>query len=174
MSRLVLTALLTAIALPAFAQDNPAPAPAPSPKPAPPPLYSPPPGTKPVVGPAVGPAARPTGAATVAKGAPVNGVLVIYGNERCPTDKNGNEIVVCERRDAQEQFRVPKELREFQITPQNQSWAKQAVGTLSAGATGIGSCSAVGPGGGVGCSDLTFRAAKDENQERKKAEDAGK
>jgi hypothetical protein len=170
MYRLVLTAMLTALALPAAAQDSPAPA-APDAKPAPPPpLYSPAPGSRPS-----GPSdPRTRGAAPVAKGSPVNGVLVIYGNERCPTDKNGNEIVVCERRSAQEQFRVPKELREFQVTPENQSWARQAVGTLDAGAVGIGSCSAVGPGGSVGCTQQRFRAAKDANQERKKAEDAGK
>jgi len=171
MQRLVLTVLLaTAGILPAAAQDSPAPAP----KPAPPPLYMPSPGTRPASGPPAGPTTKASGPVTVAKGAPVNGVLVIYGNERCPTDRNGNEIVICERRSAQEQFRVPKELREFQITPENQSWAKQAEGTLSAGSVGIGSCSAVGPGGSLGCSQQSFRAAKADNQERKKAEDAGK
>ena len=65
----------------------------------------------------------------VAKRAPVNGVLVLYGNERCPTDTSGNEIVVCERRSAREQYRVPKELREFQVTPQNESWADRGSAT---------------------------------------------
>jgi hypothetical protein len=105
----------------------------------------------------------------VAKGAPINGVLVLYGNQRCPTDNQGNEIVVCERRSAAEQFRVPKELREFQITPENQSWAAKAQGTLNAGAgvNSIGDCSVVGPGGQSGCFLQQSRADRAENAERK-------
>jgi hypothetical protein len=75
--------------------------------------------------------AQPIG--QVAKRAPVNGVLVLYGNERCPTDADGNEVIVCQRRSASEQFRVPKELREFEVTPENAAWAAKAQGTLAAG-----------------------------------------
>lgn len=112
--------------------------------------------------------------AEVARGAPVNGVLVLYGNQRCPTDNDGNEIIVCERRSAQEQFRVPKELRELVITPENSSWATKAQGTLDAGVgvNGTGSCSAVGAGGTTGCFAQQARAAKRENQARKASEAA--
>lgn len=108
----------------------------------------------------------------VSKSAPVNGVVTLFGNERCPTDPDGNEVVVCQRRSAAEQFRVPKELREFQITPENASWAYKAQGTLAAGvgANSIGSCSTVGPGGQSGCFAQAARAAKAENQARKDAE----
>ena len=104
----------------------------------------------------------------VARGAAVNGVLVLYGNQRCPTDREGNEVVVCERRSASEQFRVPKELREFQITPENQAWAAKAQGTLAAGtgANSIGSCSVVGPGGQSGCFMQSARANRAENKAR--------
>ena len=54
----------------------------------------------------------------VSRNAPINGVLTLFGNERCPTTQNGEEIVVCVRRSAQEQYRVPKELREFVVTPE--------------------------------------------------------
>jgi len=108
----------------------------------------------------------------VAKRAPVNGVLVLYGNERCPTNTDGQEIVICERRSAREQYRVPKELREFAVTPQNESWAARAQGTLDAGvgANSIGSCSTVGPGGQTGCFVQNARAARKENQARKTEE----
>ena len=106
------------------------------------------------------------GPGEVAKRAPVDGVLVLYGNERCPTNSDGDEIVICERRGAAEQYRVPKELRNFQVTPQNESWAAKAQGTLDAavGTNGIGSCSTVGFGGQSGCFAQTARAAKKQKQ----------
>lgn len=122
-----------------------------------------------VAGPGVDakPKAQPAG--EVARGAPINGVLTLYGNQRCPTDSNGAEIVVCQRRPASEQFRVPKELREFQVTPENAAWAAKAQGTLAAGegANSIGSCSVVGPGGQSGCFAGAARANKAENRARK-------
>ena len=121
-----------------------------------------------------GPAAtRPAAAMAAAQGqvpqrAPVNGVLVLYGNERCPTDPQGNEVIVCERRSAAEQFRVPKELREFQVTPENQSWARQAQATTAAGegVNTIGSCSTVGVGGASGCFMQQARNNRATNQAR--------
>lgn len=112
------------------------------------------------------------GPGEVAKGAPVNGVLVLYGNQRCPTNTDGDEIVVCERRSAQEQFRVPKELREFQITPENESWAVRAQGTLDSGigTNGIGSCSVIGPGGQSGCFAAAARSNRRTNEARKAEE----
>ena len=76
----------------------------------------------------------------VSRNAPINGVLTLFGNERCPTDNQGNEIVVCVRRGAEEQFRVPKELRELQVTPENESWAARAgaqAGGLEQGAASL-------------------------------------
>ncbi len=122
--------------------------------------------------PALPGAAKPVTISTpgeVAKRAPVNGVLVLYGNERCPTNTDGDEIVICERRSAREQYRVPKELRDFQVTPQNESWAARAQGTLDAGvgANSTGSCSTVGASGQTGCFLQNARAARKENQARK-------
>ncbi len=110
--------------------------------------------------------------AGVGRGAPVNGVLVLYGNERCPTNRDGDEIVVCERRSAEEQFRVPKELRNMEITPENQSWAARAQGVLDTGVgvNGVGSCSVVGPGGATGCFGQAARANRQVNNARKAEE----
>lgn len=132
------------------------------------------PATAQVAGPGVPPPPKPTAPGPVSRNAPVNGVLVLYGNEQCPTDRDGNEIVVCTRRDAAEQYRVPKELRNFKITPENQSWALRAQGTLDTGASGIGSCSAIGPGGSLGCSQQQFKELKQFNKDRKAAEEEGK
>ncbi|MBB3587834.1 hypothetical protein [Sphingomonas sp. BK481] len=115
------------------------------------------------------PAAKPASApGEVSRSAPVNGVLTLFGNERCPTNAQGEEIVVCVRRSAQEQYRVPKELREFAVTPENESWAAKAQGTLGTGvgANSIGSCSTVGPGGATGCFGQRVREARRENKER--------
>src|SRR3546814_4531529 len=79
----------------------------------------------------VGLAAAATPAA--AQNAAQNGVLVIYGDQKCPTDSNGSEIVVCKRRNADEQFRIPKELRELKITPENESWVKNNEAVLETG-----------------------------------------
>ena len=126
------------------------------------------PATAQVAGPGVSKpvAAEPAGG--VPKRAPINGVLTLYGNERCPTDTDGNEVVVCVRRSAAEQFRVPKELREFEVTPENAAWAAKAQGTLASGegVNGTGSCSVVGPGGQSGCFLQSARANRAENKQR--------
>jgi hypothetical protein len=119
------------------------------------------------------PRARPVSdAGDTGRGAPVNGVLVLYGNQRCPTDAGGNEVVVCTRRPASEQYRLPKELREMEITEENKSWAAKASDTLNAGTgvNGIGSCSAVGAGGATGCMGQAFRTNRRANVTRKEAE----
>jgi hypothetical protein len=122
------------------------------------------------VAPGARPVAKPAGVGEVSKEAPINGVLTLYGNQRCPTDNDGNEIVVCVRRSAQEQFRIPKELREFQVTPENEAWANKVVAHDGDANVGIGSCTTVGPGGSTGCFLKQAQAAKRENQARKDAE----
>ncbi|WP_375380515.1 hypothetical protein [uncultured Sphingomonas sp.] len=100
--------------------------------------------------------------------APINGVLTLYGNQRCPTDSTGSEVVVCVRQGASEQFRIPKGLREFKITPQNESWAKNQSLAMTAGNDGIGSCTAVGAGGALGCTMQQTHIAKAEAKARAK------
>ena len=117
-------------------------------------------------------APKPEGPSEVSRNAPVNGVLVLFGNERCPTDKNGNEIVVCTHRSAAEQFRIPKEMREFKVTPGNESWAVRAQGLVNDPTVGggIGSCSTVGPGGSTGCFLQQAQAARAEKKDKKAEE----
>lgn len=107
-----------------------------------------------------------------AQNAAQNGVLVIYGNDKCPTNENGDEIVVCQRLDEAERFRIPRTLREQPGPPQKtESWAVRSEQALEAGATGIGSCSTVGPGGQTGCFVRQARQAKAESRARREAEE---
>jgi len=98
----------------------------------------------------------------------VDGALVIYGNDRCPTNKDGQEIVVCARRPENERYRIPKELRPGGKFAESESWTKRSSSTLSVGNTGAGSCSAVGPGGFTGC----FQQEADAYRSAKKADKA--
>lgn len=91
--------------------------------------------------------------------------LIIYGDEPCPTS-NGEEIIVCQRRPANEQFRIPKELREAgpdagDATPGSRV---AAMDSASAPQTGMDTCSPVGAGGQTGC----FRQAANANKRIRK------
>ena len=172
--KLVAGAIALAALSPAAAQTG-APAPTPTPASAATPTPTPTPTLAPVRAPALpgAPAVpKPQGPGEVSHNAPVNGVLVLFGNERCPTDQNGNEIVVCTRRSAAEQFRIPKEMREFRVTPENESWAVRAQGLVNdpTVAGGIGSCSTVGPGGSTGCFLQQAQAARAEKKDKKAEE----
>lgn len=111
-----------------------------------------------------------SGPGEVSHNAPVNGVLTLYGNQRCPTDREGGEVVVCVRQGAAEQYRIPKALRDFQVTPQNEAWASRVVANDDAANVGIGSCTTVGPGGSTGCFLRQARQQRAEKKENQTAE----
>jgi hypothetical protein len=167
-----LTALL--LAAPVAAQQPPAAAP-----PSRPPILStavpkPVPMAPGVAGPANPDArqARPanSGPGEVSHNAPINGVLTLYGNQRCPTDSEGSEVVVCVRQGAAEQYRIPKALRNFQVTPENESWASKVVAHDDVANAGIGSCTTVGPGGSTGCFLQQARQQRAEKKDNQAAE----
>ncbi len=99
-------------------------------------------------------------------------VLTIFGEDKCPTTANGDEIVVCARRPEGERYRIPKEFREIEPRPANQSWAVTSQAALATGRTGTGSCSAIGGGGWTGCYLQQVQQARAEaKQEAAKARD---
>ena len=101
-----------------------------------------------------------------------NGTLVIYGNDKCPTNSSGEEIVVCVRRSERERFRIPKELRDAEPTRDGESWATRVEDNLNAGSFGTGSCSTAGVGGQTGCFVQRANAARAERRARAQAESA--
>lgn len=106
--------------------------------------------------------------AAQAQTAAQSGVLVIYGNDKCPTNDNGEEIVVCQRLDEAERFRIPQTLREQPGRPQaSESWAVRSQDALEAGATGTGSCSTVGASGSTGCFVRQATRARAESRARR-------
>lgn len=98
------------------------------------------------------------------------GVLDIFGDDECPTNSNGEEIYVCRRLPETERFRIPRNLRETEIAPRNESWAVRQEEALRVGEFGTGSCSAVGAGGGTGCFVRAARQSKAESRARREAE----
>jgi hypothetical protein len=97
-----------------------------------------------------------------------NGVLIIYGEDKCPTNDDGEEIVVCQRLDEADRFRIPQNLRQQSGRPQaNESWAVRSADALDAGRMGTGSCSTVGPGGQTGCFVRQATRARAESNARR-------
>ncbi|MHA6718352.1 hypothetical protein ACX40Y_02760 [Sphingomonas sp. RS6] len=106
-----------------------------------------------------------------AQNAAQNGVLIIYGDDKCPTNKNGEEIVVCQRLDEAERFRIPKTLRDQPGAPQKtESWAVRSQDALTTGDFGAGSCTTVGAASATGCFVRQATKARAERRAQKKAE----
>ncbi len=100
-----------------------------------------------------------------------NSVLIIYGKDKCPTNSNGEEIVVCKRLDEAERFRIPSNLRDQGGPPQQtESWAVRSQDAVTAGTVGTGSCTSVGANGSTGCFVKRATAARAETRARRKAE----
>jgi hypothetical protein len=91
-------------------------------------------------------------------------VLIVYGNDPCPTS-NGEEIVVCARRPENDRYRIPEELRES-ATKGAPSWSERTKSLEYVGASGTNSCTPVGSGGWTGCWSQLMRQAREERKAR--------
>lgn len=85
----------------------------------------------------------------------------LTGSDKCPTAQ-GDEIVVCSRINPDEQYRIPKQLRNTaEPAAQNQSWINRTAAADQVGRVAGGlpdTCSPVGTGGQTGCSQMWARA----------------
>ncbi|NJC35156.1 hypothetical protein GGR88_002670 [Sphingomonas jejuensis] len=92
-------------------------------------------------------------------------VVVVFGNDPCPTNSSGDDITICVRRDENERYRIPQELREPINSPENESWASRAQAYEYVGASGTNSCSPTGAGGWTGCYQQMVRQAREERRQ---------
>src|SRR3989337_4300534 len=96
---------------------------------------------------AAGLAARP--APALAQEPRINEIIV-YGNAPCPRSTD-DEVVVCARKPEGERYRIPERLRTGGPRQTREAWANKARALETVGATGINSCSPVGPAGFTRC-----------------------
>ena len=94
--------------------------------------------------------------------------VVVYGNDPCPRSTE-DQVVVCSRRPETERYRLPKNQQLQGTRQQRQSWAKKSQQLMTVGNTGVGSCSAVGPGGREGC--LTQQIQQEKQAAREAQQD---
>lgn len=91
--------------------------------------------------------------------------LVIFEGDPCPPSSD-DTINVCAVLPSGDRFRIPENLRSNPNDPQNDAWTNRAIALSYVGATGIGSCSTVGPGGFTGCSQQLINQAVAERRGR--------
>jgi hypothetical protein len=94
--------------------------------------------------------------------------IIVYGADPCPRSTD-DQVVVCARRPESERYRIPEKLRPGGTPQQTESWANKARVIETVGATGINSCSPVGPGGYTGCLTRVIKEARE--QRKQSAED---
>ena len=89
---------------------------------------------------------------------------VVFGTDPCPRDSSG-AIVICRHLPESMRYRMPESYRPQGARQEGQSWGQKSKSIMTMGATGPGSCSAVGPGGHTGCLIQEINQAKQESRE---------
>jgi hypothetical protein len=91
--------------------------------------------------------------------------IIVYGNDPCPRSTD-DQVVVCARRPEAERYRIPPKMRQSGTPQQMESWAVRSKNLETVGATGINSCSPVGPAGYTGCLMKVIQEAKGERKQQ--------
>jgi hypothetical protein len=102
--------------------------------------------------------------ATAQDSAPNVAEIIVYGSDPCPRSTD-DQVVVCARRPEAERYRIPPKMRPSGTPQQMQSWAVRSKNLETVGATGINSCSPVGPAGYTGCLTKVIQEAKGERKQ---------
>ena len=102
-------------------------------------------------------AALPTPA--LAQATPNVAEIIVYGTDPCPRSTD-DQVVVCARRPEAERYRIPPTMRQSGTPQEMESWARKSQSLSTVGATGINSCSPVGPAGYTGCLMRVIQEAK--------------
>ena len=100
----------------------------------------------------------------LAQSAPNVAEIIVYGNDPCPRSTD-DQVVVCARRPEAERYRIPPKMRSSGTPQQMESWAVRSKNLETVGATGINSCSPVGPAGYTGCLIKVIQEAKGERKQ---------
>ena len=90
--------------------------------------------------------------------------IIVYGSDPCPHSTD-DQVVVCARKPEAERYRIPEKLRNGGSRQSRQAWANRARAFETVGATGINSCSPVGPAGFTGCMTQVIKQARSESRE---------
>jgi hypothetical protein len=112
---------------------------------------------------AAGDAALP--AAALAQAQPNVAEVIVYGDDPCPRSTD-DQVVVCARRPETERYRIPPNMRQSGTPQQMESWAVRSKSLETAGATGIDSCSPVGPAGYTGCLQKLIKESQGERKQQ--------
>ena len=90
--------------------------------------------------------------------------IIVYGNDPCPRSTD-DQVVVCARRPEAERYRIPPNMRQSGTPQEMESWAVRSKNLETVGATGINSCSPVGPAGYTGCLTKIIQQAREERRQ---------
>jgi len=82
--------------------------------------------------------------------APRQRVVTVFGAEKCPVGRSPDEVVICNRRPADEQFRLPEAVRREQVIEKRDDVGAR-IGLADHTMAPV-NCTAVGTQGQFGCS----------------------
>jgi hypothetical protein len=91
-------------------------------------------------------------------------ILTVFGKDKCPSN------TICVTAPESERYRIPKQLRDATVKPQNESWAARSQGTLSVANASPSACASATAASGGGCWASEMRRAREQRKQDAKDE----